>query len=85
MKRAILVILGILVFACPASAQMRRYSTAPRNPQIIRTPPSSAMGAAGISAPTTSSTKSMYPAPIKKYYDPLNRDPTIRNPNLRKY
>jgi hypothetical protein len=26
----------------------------------------------------------MYPTPIKKYYDPLTYDPTIRNPNLRK-
>lgn len=85
MKRAILAVGAVLSFVCPASAQMRYYSTAPRNPVIIRTPPSSAMGAAGVSAPTTSSNKSMYPSPIKKQYDPLWRDPTVRNQNLRKY
>jgi hypothetical protein len=32
--------------------------------------------------PTTSSTTSMYPKPIKRYYDPFFRNPTARNPNL---
>jgi hypothetical protein len=84
MKTALVLAVAFLILALPASAQVRRYySTAPRNPVIVRTPPSSSMGAAGVSAPTTSSSKSMYPTPIKKFYDPLTRDPTDRNPNLR--
>ena len=85
MKNAVLLATAVLILASPASAQVRRYSTAPRNPVIIRTPPSSSIGTAGVSAPTTTSQKPMYPTAIKKYYDPLTHDPTIRNPNLRKY
>jgi hypothetical protein len=84
MKNAVLAALVLLLFAAPASAQMRRYSTATRNPTIVRTPPSSALGAAGISAPTTSSYKPMYPKAITKYHDPRSYDPTFRNQNLRR-
>jgi hypothetical protein len=85
MKTALSLAVAILFLASPASAEVRRFSSpGSRNPVIVRTPPSSAYGAAGISAPTTKSNRSMYPTPIKKYYDPLMPDPTITNPNLRK-
>ena len=84
MKTALLIAVGVVFLASPVSAQIRRHSSAPRNPVIVRTPPSSGFGAAGISAPTTGSKKPMYPTPIKKIYDPMMPDPTITNPNLRK-
>jgi hypothetical protein len=82
MKNAILAAVMLVLFASPALAQARRYTTPPRNPVIVRTPPSSAFGAAGASTPTTSSQKSMYPKPIEKKYEPGTYDPTIRNQKL---
>lgn len=85
MKTALSIAVAVLFLASPASAQVRRFSSPnARNPVIVRTPPSSAYGAAGISAPTTKSNRPMYPTPIKKFYDPFMPDPTITNPDLRK-
>lgn len=80
--KAILAIAAILAFALSAHAQtVRRRPVAPPNPTIIRNPPSlSAPQGPGV--PTTTSTTSMYPKPIKKDYNPFFRNPTVRNPNL---
>jgi hypothetical protein len=83
-KKAILSVSTVLVFVSPAYAQTTtRRPVAPPNPVIVRTPPSSQIGA-GLSAPSTSSITPTYPAPIKNHYDPLRPDPTMRNPNLRR-
>lgn len=80
--RTILAVAAILVFAVPAEAQRTtRRPVAPPNPTIVRNPPSMNQPA-GPSVPTTSSTTSMYPKPIKRRYDPFFRNPTARNQNL---
>ena len=79
MKKAILSVSSVLVFASPAYAQTTtRRPVAPPNPVIVRTPPSSQIGAGS-------------PFPVHLHYAdvsgadkeplrPLRRDPTMRNP-----
>jgi hypothetical protein len=72
--------------AAPAFAQVRMNNRTQTNsnPTMVRIPPSSIPGS-GLSQSTTSSTKSMYPNPIKQDYSPNDIDPTARNPDLRKH
>lgn len=85
MQRAILFFSVTVALAGPACAQMRFNPTqTDTNSAMVRIPPSSLPGA-GLSGPATSSTKSTYPKPIRREYDPNFIDPTARNRNLRKY
>ena len=80
--KTVLAVAAILTFALPGYAQAaRRRPVAPPDPTIIRNPPSMSTPK-GPEVPTTSSTTSVYPKPIKRDYDPFFRNPTARNPNL---
>ncbi|WP_156150659.1 hypothetical protein [Hyphomicrobium sp. 99] len=84
MKKSLMLIAAVTLFASPVYAQTRLRSPTMGEPTapLIRTPSSSLPGA-GITGSIPSPTTSTYPKPIKQNYDPLFNDPTQRNPNLR--
>jgi len=72
----------MMAVSVPVQAQgISKWPAAPRNPMIIKNPPSMNQ-IPGPTVPTTSSTTSMYPKPIKRPNDPYFRNPTARNQNL---
>jgi hypothetical protein len=73
-----------ITFAGPACAQTRLYPGQTNTPSaLVRIPQSSLPGAGTSGIAPTPSTQTMYPAPIKRNYDPTFVDPTAKNPALR--